>query len=135
MERPKRGREVPTATRAALAAQLQASLTNRRVAEVLQVPIGCVSETATRVRRRISPSPSHRSGRPCLLNAGGVRHLQLVVLRSRRATPEQLTVQIKGSMLRLVGRRSARCYLHRVALLNDAGVTKPTRRHPTCQAA
>lgn len=71
MERPKRGKEVPAATRAALAAQVEAGLTNRRVAEALTVPVGTVSKIAVRVRRGMSPYPRHRWGRPRLLDVRG----------------------------------------------------------------
>lgn len=125
MERPKRGKEVPAANRAARAALVEAGLTNRRVAAVLKVPVGTASKSTARVRRGMSPSPRHRSGRPPLLDARGVRHLQLVVLWSRRAILEQNTAQFNLGMPRHVSQRTIMCYIHGMALLNNAAVTKP----------
>ena len=86
MGRPKGAKEVPAATRAAMAALVKAGLTNRRVADALAVPIGTVSMIAARVRRGESASPRRKQGRPRLLDARGLRHFQLVVFRSQRVT-------------------------------------------------
>lgn len=102
MGRPKEAKEVPAATRAAMAALVKAGLTNGRVSDAIAVTIGTVSTIAARVRRGESASPLRKQGRLRLVDARGVRHLQLVVFRSRSFTLEQLTAEYNAGMPRQV---------------------------------
>lgn len=83
------------------------------------------------------PTPAIGGGGRASSTPGGVRYLQQVVFRSRRATVEQLRAQFNLGMPRHVGQRTVRRYLHRMALLNYAAVTKLylTPSHVSCRLA
>jgi len=131
MPRCKGSKEVPAATRAAIAVLVNSTFTNAFSASHLQLPLSTVATIAARVRREGTAGRRRRSGRPRLHSARDARMLQLLVYRHRSWSLAQLTQDFNQSVARPVSDSTVRRYLHRACLRGYAAVTNPflTPRH------
>jgi len=125
MPRCKGSKEVPAATRAAIAVLVNSTFTNAFIASHLELPLSTVATIAARVRREGTAGRRRRSGRPRLLSARDARMLQLLVYRHRSWSLAQLTQDFNQLVPCTVSDSTVRRYLHRACLRSYAAVTKP----------
>ena len=125
MPRHKGSKEVPAATRAAIAVSVHSTVTNAFISFHLKLPLSTVATIAARVRREGTAGHRRRSVRPRLLSARDARILQLLVYRHRSWSLAQLTQDFNPSVALPVIESTVRRYVHRACLRSYAAVTKP----------